>query len=397
MVSDIGTWMQLTVLGTLVAKSSGSALAVGMVMSAQFIPGLIGAPIGGILADRYDRRKVLFRALCAQTIVTSILAVIVAMGERRAPVIAVLILIQGLFVSLGSSVAGSMQPDLVPQEELLAAVSLGSTSWNTGRVVGPAIGFVVERWVGATGAVVANAVSFAVMAVAVWSLHRAYPPAGKSSGSVIAELRFGASELWRTPGCRAALQGLVPMQLFLAPMMALLPIMSRDLKGGQGLTSLLSSSQGVGAVLGAAMVPALVARVGRDRTLQLHWIVTAALVLLFGFITAVAPAIIAICLFGGAFTGVLVTFMALMQRDAPAESRGRVMSLFMATMGPMYGLSVFGQSMLADAIGRQQTHRVMGIAAFATLALSVSARGWSGWKSLRPSSRSAASVALAAP
>jgi MFS family permease len=70
--------MQLTVLGTLVAKSSGSALAVGMVMSAQFVPGLVGAPIGGILADRYDRRVVLFRALCAQTVVTAILAAIVA-------------------------------------------------------------------------------------------------------------------------------------------------------------------------------------------------------------------------------------------------------------------------------------------------------------------------------
>jgi MFS family permease len=285
---------------------------------------------------------------------------------------------------MGNSVAGSLQPDLVPREELLAAVSLGSASWNTGRVVGPAIGFVVERWVGATGAVVANAISFAVMAFAVWSLRRPYLPAGKSTGSVLAELRFGATELWRTPGCRAALQGLLPMQLFLAPMMALLPILSRDLKGGQGLTSLLSSSQGVGAVLGAAMVPALVARVGRDRTLKIHWVVSAALVFGFGFISAVAPAIVAICLFGGAFTGVLVTFMALMQRDAPAESRGRVMSLFMATMGPSYGLSVFLQSSLADAIGRTQTHRLMGLAAFAVLGLSLIAGGWKGWQSLRP-------------
>jgi MFS family permease len=389
--------MQLTVLGTLVAKASGSALAVGIVMSAQFVPGLVGAPIGGILADRYDRRVVLLRALSAQTIVTTILAVIVAMGERRAPVIAVLILIQGLFVSLGGSVAGTMQPDLVPTEELLAAVSLGSASWNTGRVVGPAIGFVVERWVGATGAVVANAISFAVMAVAVWSLRRPYPPAGRSTGTVLQEVRFGATELWRTPGCRAALQGILPMQLLLAPMMALLPILSRDLKGGQGLTSLLSSSQGVGAVLGAAMVPWLVSRFGRDRTLQLHWVASASLVLAFGFISAVAPAIIAICLFGGAFTGVLVTFMALMQRDAPAESRGRVMSIFMATMGPTYGISVFIQSSLADAIGRNEVHQIMGMTAFAVLGLSLIAGGWKGWQSLRPSSRSVPSAALAAP
>jgi MFS family permease len=389
-VSDIGTWMQLTVLGLLVARESGSALDVGIVMAGQFVPGIIGAPIGGILADRFDRRKTLLWSQSAQTLVTALLAVVIAGGERRAWVIGIFLLLQGLAVTMGNAVSGALQPDLVPREELLASVSLGSASWNAGRVIGPALAFVIERTVGATGAIIGNAISFALLGVAIWSLRRPYPPAGSATGPILKEIAFGARTLWATPGCRAALQGIVPMQLFMAPLMALLPLMATDLGGGQGLTSALSTSQGIGAVLGAAVVPALVARYGRDRTLQLHWVATSVLVFAFGFIGSAHLALIGICLFGGAFTGVLVTWMGLMSRDAPVESRGRVMSIFMGCMGPSYGLSVLFQSVVANNIGRLTTHRLMGLSALATLLLSLLvAGGWVGWKSLRPASRRA--------
>jgi cyanate permease len=110
----------------------------------------------------------------------------------------------------------------------------------------------------------------------------------------------------------------MPMQLCFAALMALLPVISRDMGAGQRGTSQLSSAQGIGAVLGAAMVPVLVARLGRSSTLKLHWVVTAAMVLSFAFIDSIPVALVAICLFGGAFSGVLITFMALMQQNAPA-------------------------------------------------------------------------------
>jgi MFS family permease len=391
-VSDIGTWMQLTVLGMLVAKSSKSALAVGMVMAAQFIPGLFGAPFGGLCADRFDRRKALFWALCAQTIITIGLAALISTGEHRAGPIAMVVLLQGLATSFGNAISNAMQPDLVPKEELLSAVSLGTASWNTGRVIGPAVGFIFERTIGATGAIVANAASFFVLAFAVWSLRQAYPPAGSATGSPIAEIRFGIRTLWATPGCRAALQGIVPMQFFFAPLMGLLPVVARELGGGQAVLSGLSSSQGVGAILGAAVLPMLVGKIGRDRTLIAHWVVTALLVTVFGFITHVPAAVVTICLFGGAFTGVLVSFMSLIQRDAPAAARGRVMSIFMACMGPLYGAGILFQSLLSDLMGRALMQRTMGACAVMLLVLSLSTRGWSGWKSLRPASRSDRSV-----
>ncbi len=382
-VSDIGTWMQLSVLGTLIAQTSSSTLAVGAVMSAQFVPGLIGAPVGGLIADRFERRMALTWALCAQTIITSVLAIVLASGERRPAVIAVLVMLLGGATHLGNAISGSMQPDLVPKEELLAAVSLGTASWNTGRVIGPALGFFIERQVGATGAVVGNAISFAVMALAVWSLRKSYRPLGTMTGGFFSEIKVGIDTLWATPGCRAALQGLLPMQLCFAALMALIPVISRDLGKGLAGTSQLSSSQGVGAVIGAAMVPVLVSRFGRARTLQLHWVATALMVLSFAFINSLPLALLAICIFGGAFSGVLITFMALMQHHAPAEKRGRVMSIFMACMGPSYGLSVALQSVFADSQGRQPMHATMaGLSMVIGVASLAIGSGWHGWKVL---------------
>ncbi len=387
MVSDIGTWMQLTVLGVLVARSSKSALAVGLVMAAQFIPSLIGAPIGGILADKYDRRRVLLCALSAQTAITAFLAFVVAAGERRAPVLAAIVLLQGASVSLGASAAGAMMPQMVPKDEILAAVSLGSASWNTGRIIGPAAAFLCERIFGATGVITANAVSFAAMWLAVLSLRQEFRPLGTVSQHWVAELRGAARLLWATPGCRTALQGLIPMQLFLAPFMGLLPVIAKRLDGGQGLTSALSTSQGVGAVIGASLVPMLVGRIGRDRTLLIHWIGTALITVSFGWISDARVAVVGACLFGGAFVGVLVTFMSIMQRDAPELSRGRVMSIFFACMGPMYGIGIAINSVVADVIGLHNLHRLAGAGALMAVALSLAGKRWGGWQVLKPANR----------
>jgi MFS family permease len=387
--------MQITVLGLLVAKASGSAVDVGIVMAGQFVPGLFGAPIGGVLADRFDRRQTLLWSQAVQTLVTGALAVAIASGERRAVVIGLFLLVQGFFVSMGQAVSGAMQPDLVPKEELLAAVSLGSASWNSGRVFGPLLAFVVERASGATGAIIGNAVTFALVGFAIWSLRRPFPPGGAFTvaGGAFSQVVFGARTLWSTPGCRAAVQGILPMQFLFAPVMALLPLAAGELGGGQGLMSTLSTSQGIGAVLGAALLPSLVARAGRDRALQAHWIVTALAVLALGLFPNPVVTIVAICVFGGAFTGVLVSFMGLVSRDAPPEARGRVMSVFSAMFGPTYGMGVALQSVMANQIGRADTHRLTGSLGIAVLGLSVMAVGWSGWKAFRHEVRSPAALA----
>ena len=139
-VSDIGTWVQLIVVGSLVAANTGSALQTGLVALATFAPQSIACPVGGLLADRFDRRKVFATALMVQALVTTALAVTLGLGVREPAVLIILILLASAAGATGAPSYAAMQPDLVPPEELMAMVSLGVYSWNSGRIIGPLLG-----------------------------------------------------------------------------------------------------------------------------------------------------------------------------------------------------------------------------------------------------------------
>ncbi|MFM7686598.1 MAG: MFS transporter, partial [Actinomycetota bacterium] len=110
-ISDIGTWVQLIVVGSLVAAGTGSAVQTGLVALATFMPQGIASPVGGLLADRYDRRKVFARALLVQATVTGVLAVVLASGVRSPLVLTVLILLGSAAGATGAPSYAAMQPD----------------------------------------------------------------------------------------------------------------------------------------------------------------------------------------------------------------------------------------------------------------------------------------------
>src|SRR3954471_18240294 len=92
--SDIGTWVQLAAIGSLVAVSSGSALATGMIAAATFLPQGLCSPIGGLLADRFERRRTFLTTLGAQALITTIIATLIASGLRNPLALSGLVLLQ---------------------------------------------------------------------------------------------------------------------------------------------------------------------------------------------------------------------------------------------------------------------------------------------------------------
>jgi MFS family permease len=173
-VSDIGTWVQLIVVGSLVASGTGSAVQTGLVALATFMPQGIASPVGGLLADRFDRRRVFASALIGQATITSILAIVLGTGVRTPWVLTLLILMGSAAGATGAPSYAAMQPDLVPPHELMQMVSLGVYSWNSGRVVGPLLGSLLVLAVGPAWTIGFNALSFVVMAGAVVAVRRPF-------------------------------------------------------------------------------------------------------------------------------------------------------------------------------------------------------------------------------
>ena len=350
-ISDIGTWVQLIVVGSLVAAHTGSAVQTGLVALATFMPQGIASPVGGLLADRYDRRKVFAWALLAQAAATSGLAVALGMGVRTPAVLTAFILVASAAGATGAPSYAAMQPDLVPPEELMAMVSLGVYSWNSGRIVGPILGTLLALWVGPAWTVGFNAATFVVMAVAVTFVRRPFLPHGDADpdGSIRVRLVGGWRALRATPGCFHGVALLVLFNLTIVPFMGLIPIYVRAAYGGgTGMAGTVASAQGIGAIVGGIVVTVLAARYSRSTVMSWLVFVLPAMLVAYAIAPSVSWLIPASFVLGGCSSSMFISASAIVQRDAPPASRGRIVSIMQAAMGVCYGIGLLVIGTIGD-------------------------------------------------
>jgi MFS family permease len=376
-VSDIGTWVQLVVVGSLIARDTGSALLTGLTALATFMPQGLAAPVGGLLADRFDRARVFVAGLAGQALFTTVLAVLIASGQRQPLVLTAAILCSSASGSLGAPGYASMLPDLVPPDELMAMVSLGIYSWNAGRVVGPLFGALLNATLGPAWTVAFNAATFAGMALAVLAIRRPFLPPASAPAGIRRRLAEGFQSMRQVRGCRLGVAIMILLNLTVGPFMGLLPIYAHKVfNGGIRLTGVMSSVQGLGAIAGSLTFTALAPTFGPSRLLR---ILAPGLLMAYALF-AVAPAPWTACLatagLGAGVSSVFVTAMGLAQRDAPAVTRGRVISLAQAGMGIAYGIGILWIGVLADAVGLRWA---FGIAAFFATALTLVLIRWAPW------------------
>ncbi|HVE18807.1 MAG TPA: MFS transporter [Ilumatobacteraceae bacterium] len=376
-VSDIGTWVQLIVVGSLVAAKTGSAVQTGLVALATFAPQSIASPVGGLLADRFDRRKVFAAALMVQALVTTALAVTLGVGIREPAVLILLILLASAAGATGAPSYAAMLPDLVPPEELMAMVSLGVYSWNSGRIIGPLLGTALVLVVGPAWTIGFNAASFVVLALAVAMVRRTFRPT-RSDGTIFDRLVGGWRTLRSTPGCFHGVALLVLYNLTIVPFIGLIPIYLRaGYGGGTGMAGTVASAQGAGAIIGGIIVSVLAHRHPRS-------LLIGRLIVLLAFalgLYAVAPnaiwVVAASALLGGAGAGFFIASSAIIQRDAPPASRGRVMSIMQAAMGISYGVGLLFIGSIGDATN---LHLAFGVGAILMLVgfglLTLRSRHW---------------------
>jgi MFS family permease len=265
-------------------------------------------------------------------------------------------------------------PDLVPPSEFLAAVSLNSAQFNLGRVVGPALAGVTIAAFGYPVAFVANAASFLAVVAALFFVRLSPPPGRAEQIGLLASLRLGARAARAEPGCRAAIGTIAVVALSASPFIALVPVMAHRLThtGARGIasaTGLLTTAQGIGAVAGALAIAPLAARFGRGRMLIGSLAVLPPVLVLYGFAPSLTFALPALFVVGLVYISVLSGLSTVVQLRAPAELRGRVLSLYLVALGVSYPIGSLVQGPLADSLGLAWT--TAGAGALLAIALVV--------------------------
>jgi MFS family permease len=360
LISTIGSWMQTVAVGALVISDTGKATWAVLVAAGGFLPIGLLSPVGGALADRLPRRPVLVLGNLAAAGSALLLAVLVAAGRSSPAALVALVTVQGSASALIGPFQQAILPDLVPPTEFLAAVSLNSAEFNLGRIAGPALAGATVAAFGYPVAFVANAASFLAVVLALGFVRLARPT-GQPAG-LLSSLRSGYAAARAEPACRTAI-GTIALVAFLAsPFIALVPVMAHRLAQSDHLphggarevaqcTALLTTAQGVGAVLGALCLAPLAARLGRGRVLAASLVLLP--VVLVGYSAARTPWQGAATLFlvGLVYIGVLSGLSTLVQLRAPQAYRGRVLSFFLVALGVAYPVGSLVQGPVIDRIG----------------------------------------------
>jgi MFS family permease len=349
--SQIGTWMQTVGAQWLLVDQPNAATLVSLVQTASMLPVLLLAVPAGVLADSFDRRRMLIAVQWFQAAVGVALTVLTLAGQMTPALLLTLTFALGCGMAMAVPTYQAVIPELVSREQLPSASALGAISMNVARAVGPAVAGVLVAQVGVAAVFALNAATFVALAVVLhfWRRPATDPQIAEP---FVAALRAGGRYVRHSPIMRRFLLRLALFILPGAALWALLPLVaSRRLGMSAGGYGLLLAALGVGAVAGAVAMPRLRARLSDN-----HLLVTASLV--YAVVLAVLalvriPVVVTIALIpaGTAWMAVLSNVNADVQMFLPRWVRARGLGTYQTVFFGGQALGAVAWGVIADQIG----------------------------------------------
>jgi MFS family permease len=343
LLSSVGTWMQKVAQAWLIVTLTGTASAfyLGLDSFVGEVPILLFTLIGGVVADRANRRHLLLGSQFVQMAAAFALATLVFTDRIAVWQILALSFVTGVAQAFGGPAYQSLIPSLVPKETLPNAIALNSIQFNLARVIGPVIAGGALTAFGMVACFGLNGLSFLFVIAAIVALHVKHIPPGVGTG-MRDQLRGGLRYVRHQPQLMTlTMLGFISAFLGL-PLLTFLPIITKDVfQQDVGLYTQFMTIAGMGAVLGALTV----AWVGKHRHMGMMLLVMQALLGLIsiGFALSTSIWLSQVLLFAGG--AMLVTCFSmttsLVQLLAPHELRGRVVSIYMVAFrggSPLGGL-----------------------------------------------------------
>lgn len=253
-LSNVGTWMQNVAQGWLVLQLTNSAFWLGMCSFAAAAPLLVFTILGGVIADRMEKRRLLIATQIAMMLSAFLLAGLTYRQLVTVPHIIVIAFATGVAASLAAPAYQALIPQLVPRAELVNAVGLNSAQFNMSRVIGPTIGGFGIAWLGMAGNFFLNGMSFVAVIIAL-ALLRCCDPPPALEGSFWRKLREGFSTVRRDQRMRVLVELVCVGALLGIPYFSFIPFFARDILhvGERGL-GLLMAFSGLGAFFAAITI-----------------------------------------------------------------------------------------------------------------------------------------------
>lgn len=334
--SNIGTWMQNVVLGALAYDLTGSSSFVGVVLFAQLGPMLFFSVVGGMLADTFDRRRLLITVSFTQAALALGLAAVTRSDDpSRLWIVGIV-----FFIGVGQSVFGptysAVLPDLVGPGNLAGAISLNSAQMNGSRVIGPAIGGLLFAQYGAPWVFSLNAATYLFVIGALLSVTLPDVETSGADESRLARLALGFRIARRRFPIGRCLATMVIFSLVCLPFVGQMPVLADrnlDIAARSTAYGWLYACFGLGAMLGALSVGTIFANVAKESLVRSGMFAFGLSLAVFAWLRHPVPAFLVIIVVGFFYFSTVTALSTVMQMHLAGNERGRVMALWMMAFG----------------------------------------------------------------
>lgn len=350
LVSNIGTWMQTVGAQWLLIHQAHAAILVPLVQTADMLPYVLFGLVGGVLADTFDRRRLLVAVQCGMVVVGAVLTVLTVAHQMPPALLLMFTFVLGSGSVLAVPAYQSLVPDLVPRDQVRAASTLSSVSINLARAVGPAIAGVLIARTGVAAVFAINTATFLFYAVVVLAWHPQPGSAPEYPERFVSALRAGGRYVRNAPVIRRVL---LRAAIFLVPGSALWALLalvaSRTLGLGPGGYGLLLAALGAGAVGGALVLPR--ARLSSNALLATASVIYAAAMAAVVLVHNVAVTVIVLLPAGMAWIAVLSSVNAALQLFLPGWVRARGLSVYQIVLFGAQAAGAAGWGVVAGTAG----------------------------------------------
>jgi MFS family permease len=355
-VSLTGSWVQIVAQGWLALDLSNDPFIVGVVSAAGSFPVLLFSLYGGVIADRYDKRKLVMIGQGLLALEAALLWWFVFSDTITIPWLIALATFAGVVSAFEIPARQALLIELVEREDLMDAIALNTSAFNLARILGPSIAAAVIASAGLAWCFGLNALSFSAVLAGLFMLR--LPPHVRPVGrpSPMAGLREGIAYMFATSEIVVVMRMVSVFSIFGVPYLTLMPVFAREALGlGASGYGVLMTVTGVGALSGALFLAAVGGRIQRGRLFATASIAFPLMVLALSA-TRQAPVAAFVLLLCGLFM-ILQTALAngILQAIVRDDLRGRVMAAYVVVYVGFAPIGSFAGGAMARAVGIEWT------------------------------------------
>jgi MFS family permease len=364
LISLIGTWMDNIAEAWLVYRLTGSSLLLGTVAFAGQIPVFLLAPIGGMVADRWNRQRVVIATQATSMVLAGILAVLTLTGRIKVWEVVVLAALMGAVNAFDIPARQAFLVDMVGREDLMNAIALNSSMFNGARVIGPSIAGILVASIGEGWCFAANSISYIAVIIGLLLMHVNSAPVESRRVSPFEHIVEGFRFVWNTGPIRALLLLLGLVSLVAMPYSVLMPIFAAKVLHGNARTlGVLMGATGVGALGGALTLASRSGVKGLGRWVAIACASFGTALILFSLSRWYFLSVALLVPVGFAMMVQMASSNTLIQAMVPDRLRGRAMAVYSMMFMGMAPIGALLSGWSADHIGAQWTIGLGGVIA----------------------------------